>query len=164
HTVHAAWATFLGAIRLSVYAVLIFIFLLPGCQHFKAEERQSRVILVFDVSRSMQWKDEIAKTPEEEKALLSRQDKVVNFLTSPYTGQENTKKFTFIQHLHEKNPVYCYRFGLTADLTPADPNAVAGWTRGQWETWLKPDPNDVKMPEPTGDSKKDEEARNAATK
>jgi hypothetical protein len=159
HSVSGLWAFFLGFLRVAVYASLACVFLLPSCQYYDKTERRSKVVVIFDVSRSMQWKDEIAKTEEEEKTLPSRQDKVIKFLTTAYRG-ENNKTKTFTEHLLEKNPVACYRFGLEADLTPANPK---GWSRGQWETWLKPDPNDIKIPEQL-DAQAQQEAIDKANK
>src|SRR5262249_32276919 len=99
HSVNGLWALFLGSLRVLVYGSLACVFLLPSCQHFDTTRRESKVIVVFDVSRSMHWKDEIAKTPEEEKALLSRQDKVIKFLLTRYAGQESKEQRTFIEHL-----------------------------------------------------------------
>ena len=53
HTVHFTWAGFLGMLRVGVYVLLGVCFLLPGCQEYITTETESKVIVLFDVSASM---------------------------------------------------------------------------------------------------------------
>src|SRR5580765_1907661 len=42
HTIHAAWATFLGLLRMLVYCLLGVCFLLPGCQEYDTTITESK--------------------------------------------------------------------------------------------------------------------------
>src|SRR5262245_17430594 len=48
------WASLLGFLRTSVYAILAVVFLLPARQSYLETRTESKVIVVYDVSASMQ--------------------------------------------------------------------------------------------------------------
>jgi hypothetical protein len=126
------WASLLGALRITVYIILALVFLLPAEQTWDRTETRSKVILLLDVSGSMASKDDLPSEAVPVEKLLSRQDKVIQFLTSD--------QIKFIKRLQEKNPVTLYRFGPQIDekfhvLGPEQP-----WTAQNWNAWLKLNP------------------------
>jgi len=127
-----AWASVLGALRIAVYIILALVFLLPAEQTWDRTENRSKVILLFDVSGSMASKDDLPSEAMPVEKLLSRQDKVIQFLTDD--------QIKFIQRLQEKNPVTLYRFGPQIDekFRVLDPNSPL--TRKKWTEWLKLNP------------------------
>jgi hypothetical protein len=131
-TVGRLWATFLGTLRIAVYAILALIFLLPAWQTWDKTENRSKVLLLVDVSGSMGTKDDLPTDTMPVDKLLTRRDKVIQFLTDEQVG--------FLKRLQEKNPVSLYRFGGQLD---ENAEVLAGgkqWTVAEWNTWLKPDP------------------------
>lgn len=107
-TIGWAWATFLGALRCTVYALLAIVFLLPSFQEWEETRTESKVAVVFDVSGSMLFTRDEIPTPETPlDKLPSRQDNVLSFLAD--------EKVAFFKRLHEKNPVTAYRFGRHLD-------------------------------------------------
>ena len=156
--VGAGWASFLGVLRLSVYAILAFVFLLPAVQTYVRTESESKVIVVYDVSGSMQTSDDLP-TGRTDERLTTRQELVLRFLRD--------KKADFVNRLVATNPVTAYRMGtkladeyvlLTKDggLTrlereqPAGaeaalpPPAPSPLPAGFWSAWLMPE---AKMPD-----------------
>jgi hypothetical protein len=135
------WATFLGALRCTVYVVLAAVFLLPSWQTWERTETHSKAVMALDVSGSMGSKDDPPTATTKFKDLPTRQDKViVNLLTDNNSN--------FLRDLTKKNPVFAYRFGARID----DEYQLFGgdrpvWAREDWDTWLKPNP---KMPLPEG--------------
>jgi len=120
------WASLLGTLRVAVYLILALVFLLPAEQTWERTETRSKVILLIDVSGSMASKDDLPSEAMPVEKLLSRQDKVIQFLTGD--------QIKFIKRLQEKNPVSLYRFGPQIDegfkaLDPEDP-----WTGADWNT------------------------------
>src|SRR5713101_6184060 len=69
------WATFLGALRITVYVILALVFLLPAEQTWDRTETRSKVILLIDVTGSMASKDDLPNDAMPAEKLLSRQDK-----------------------------------------------------------------------------------------
>src|SRR6266851_2353088 len=127
-----AWASVLGALRIAVYIILALVFLLPAEQTWDRTQTRSKVILLFDVSGSMASKDDLPSEAMPVEKLLSRQDKIIQFLTDD--------QIKFIQRLQEKNPVTLYRFGPQIDetfhvLDPEQTSAPKGWP-----AWLKLNP------------------------
>jgi hypothetical protein len=139
HTIHYGWAILLGLMRMSVYCLLGICFLLPGCQDFDITVNESKVLVLFDVSGSMD-----AVEGQDSEGGVSRQDKIVRFLTTPYQQGAATK--TFLEHLTDNTPVACYRFGAVADDEAAlfDGKAKHSWSAEQWRQWLRPDKIDRK--------------------
>src|SRR5262249_13928499 len=79
------WTTLLGLLRTSVYGLLALVFMLPARQRFVETWTEPKVVIVFDVSASMQISDELP-TPADKQGSsvparqLTRQDHVMNFL------------------------------------------------------------------------------------
>src|SRR5947209_2805619 len=100
------WAALLGFLRISVYAILCAVFLLPALQTYERTEKQSRVIVVLDVSPSITKRsDEIGSVPG--KKLKSRLSTVIDLLTDD--------RVAFVKRLLEQNPVVVYRIGSRLD-------------------------------------------------
>src|SRR6266581_3500106 len=74
-SVHWLWAIFLGMLRTTVYLILATVFLLPGCQHSDTIEYESKVLFLFDVSASMNEKDDRPEPGQKPEDLKTRQDK-----------------------------------------------------------------------------------------
>jgi hypothetical protein len=101
------WASFLGLLRASVYVILVGIFLLPALQTWERTEVHSKVLLLVDVSGSMQTTDEQPSEQMAVEQLPSRLDKVAKFLA----GNESS----FLKEVQAKNPVTLYGFGGQLD-------------------------------------------------
>lgn len=124
------WGTVLAALRINVYAMLAFIFLLPSCQTWERTEKRSRVIVLLDISPSMTLSDEIAKTPNQKTQ--TRIDKIIDMLTD--------EKVALIQKLTEQNPVYVYRFGTRLDdETQTFAKGDASWAKDEWDAFMRYD-------------------------
>ena len=133
------WATFLGALRLAVYAILALVFLLPAWQTWDKTENRSKVLVLLDVSGSMGTKDVSPAETAAARDLTTRQDKVIRFLSDDGVR--------FLQRLQERNPVTVYRFGKQLD---EDTQLFADgrtWASGDWNTWLKLSPRPAAPPE-----------------
>jgi hypothetical protein len=100
------FGTFLALLRISVYAVLTILFLMPAMQVLDESITRFKVIVMFDVSGSMLNKDDIPTDTMPLDKILSRQDKVLRFLSDEQVG--------FLKKLN-KNPVALYRFGAALD-------------------------------------------------
>jgi hypothetical protein len=119
------WAAFLGLCRITVYALLALVFLLPAFQLKERTEKRSRVIVVLDVSPSITKKsDEIGSAPG--KKLKTRLATLIELLTD--------EKVALLKNLLTENPVVLYRFGSRLDeeshsFAPGDAN----WTAAEWD-------------------------------
>jgi hypothetical protein len=142
-SIAAGWAVFLGALRSLVYILLAAIFLLPAWQVWDTSESRSQVLLLLDVSSSMATKDDLPTEAMPVEKLLSRQDKVVRFLTDSQAA--------FMRKLAEKNPVTAFRFGAVLDEESKDFNAQSTSVEADWGSWLKPDPK-AQVPATLGES------------
>jgi len=123
------WATFLGVIRCSVYLILASIFLLPAIQAYEKSEQFSRVLVLVDLSGSMNVSDEF---DAEGNPGLTRLQHVNKLLTEDNGG--------FITRLQDKNPVFLYRFGGTLD--PEFKEFRKGeqpWSTDEWTAWMRMD-------------------------
>jgi hypothetical protein len=149
-TVGVGWATFLGGLRCAVYLILAIVFLLPARQVWEKTETRSKVIVALDVSASMASRDDLPGEGTPAEKLLTRQDKVIRFLTDEQLG--------FLNGLEEKNPVFLYRFGNRADESFRVIENGQLWSAGDWSTWLKPDPRE-KMPEGLDDEARQQFAK-----
>ncbi|MCI0378879.1 MAG: VWA domain-containing protein [Gemmataceae bacterium] len=138
-TIHPAWAGFLGLLRCAVYAILAIVFLLPGCQTFETTETKPKVILLLDVSGSMNTVDDLPEPGQDPSKLPTRQDKVIQALAG---------KAALYQKVLEKSPITAYRFGSVADeVEVLNLKAGATYTVEQWAKWLRPDKQDIVVPE-----------------
>ncbi len=145
-TIGFGWAALLGGLRTLVYAILAAVFLLPAWQTWDVSENRSKVILLLDVSGSMGAKDDLPTDTIPVDRLLSRQDKVIRFLSDAQVG--------FLKKLQAKNPVTAYRIGGQLD---EDFRVFADgkeWTAEEWNDWLKPNPR-AEIPPDLDDEGKD---------
>jgi hypothetical protein len=133
-------AVLLGILRFSVYLILTVCFARPAYQDENISVSESKVLVFFDVSGSMDAVD------GQESGGITRQEKIIRFLTTNYT-QGNANK-TFIEHLTANTPVACYRFGAVADEEPVvfDGKSKA-WGDTQWRDWFRPDPANITVPD-----------------
>jgi len=118
-------AAFLALCRITVYAILAFVFLLPAFQTYERSEKRSRVIVILDVSPSITKKsDEIGSVPG--KKLKTRLNTVIDLLTD--------EKVSLLKNLLAENPVVAYRFGSRLDEEPhAFATTDAPWGANEWE-------------------------------
>ncbi|MBX9623292.1 MAG: hypothetical protein K2X82_05720 [Gemmataceae bacterium] len=123
-TVRWYWASLLAGLRISVYAILCCVFLLPAYQTYERTEKRSRVVVLLDISPSVtKVSDEIGTAPG--RTPKSRLSTVIDFLTD--------EKVAFLKNLLDKNPVAVYRFGTRLDEEPTllvkdDP----AWAAAEW--------------------------------
>jgi hypothetical protein len=131
-TVGWLWATFLGALRFTVYAILAAVFLMPALQTWERNELRSKVLLLIDVTGSMRITDEIPDGSIPVEKLPTRMDKVRQLLTSDQAG--------FIKALLDKNPVAVYAFGgrLDEDAKLLQKGGEQ-WSAADWSAWLNLD-------------------------
>lgn len=145
-SIHPVWAAFLGLLRCSVYAILAFVFLLPGCQYYDVSETFSKTVFLLDVSGSMGTIDDLPEPGQDPAKLPTRQDKVIQFLTSvAQKGDAKTRSFT--EQIVQKSPVTAYRFGSLADETSVQ-HLKEGVlpTLAEWTDFLKPDKKKIQIP------------------
>jgi hypothetical protein len=151
-TIHPLVAALLGSLRLMVYALLAFCFLLPGCQEYDTTITESKILVLFDVSGSMSAVDSHGS-----EGGTTRLEKIVSFITTPY--QQGGSNKTFLGHLTDSSPVICYRFGATVDDEPVllDAKSQSSWNADKWRKWLQVNEADIAVPENlTDDAKKEE--------
>lgn len=162
-TIHPLAAGFLGLLRCTVYAILAFVFLLPGCQNYDRTETASKVLFLFDVSGSMGTVDDLPETGQDPAKLPTRQDKVIELVAG---------KAALVQKVLDKTDIVAYRFGSVADegevvkLNTRDGQAWTPdgkvWTAAEWAAWLKPDKKKIKVdPSKSADEQLKEKARKA---
>lgn len=160
HSVHPLWATFLGLLRCAVYFILAWVFLLPGYQTYDTRETHSKTLVLFDVSDSMLNKEMVGQQSSKE---VSRQDKIVSFLTNTKEGTEGGKR-DFLQRVQEKSPVTAFRFGALVDdfnvLQFAKGNQLSS---AEWNTWLHPDAAKAEAPKMIGGKALTEEEQRTLT-
>jgi len=118
------WAVKLAVLRIAVYAILCFVFLLPARQTWERSEKRSRVIVLIDISPSMtRVSDEI--TLKGGKKSKTRMDYLIDFLADADVA--------FLQNIIKTNPVYIYPFGSRLDESPRElTRASAPWTVQDW--------------------------------
>jgi len=145
-SIHPAWATFLGLLRCTVYAILATVFLLPGCQNYEQQEFHSKTVVFFDVSGSMFTIDDLPEIGQDPAKLPTRQAKVLQFLTS--TLDKNKKPQTaFLDRVLAKTPLTAYRFGSQLDEKfPLVLSQGATWKEDDWVAWLRPDKSKIEVP------------------
>ncbi len=122
------WATNLAVLRICVYAILCFVFLLPARQTWERTEKKSRVVVLIDVTPSM------TKVTDEVGAVNppKRMDVLVKFLTD--------KDVAFIQKLLKTNPVAVYPFGTRLDETPQIiDRSEQPWGKDEWDALARYD-------------------------
>ena len=125
------WAAKLAILRIAVYAILCFVFLLPAKQTWERTEKKSRVVVVLDISPSMtRISDEI---DSRGRAAKTRMDVLLDFLAD----EKNDNKIKFIQRILAKNPIAVYTFGTRLDdgsqLLERDESP---WNRNEWDAFV----------------------------
>ncbi|MBI1831552.1 MAG: hypothetical protein HYR84_08895 [Planctomycetes bacterium] len=163
-SVHWTWAIFLGMLRTCVYLILATVFLLPGCQHHDKHEYESRVLILFDVSGSMENQDDVPKQGEDPAKRPTRQDEVVRFLTAK-VGADKQERRPFVNAAVPKTPLFAYRFGEALDegaVLNVTTKNVSSYTEKEWRKFLHPDPDDVPPLDLKGVDKDEKERRELA--
>ena len=155
-TIGIWWGSLLGLMRACVYALIGLVFLLPAKQTWNESRQRSKVVVVFDVSKSLtHTRDEVPPPGKTLAEMDTRQQQVLHFLHN----EGRYKNFDFIKRLEEKNPITAYRFSKFADPdfrhladgrfwpsaerklvqnAKSKDDGTAGYelTREHWESWL----------------------------
>jgi hypothetical protein len=126
------WATKLAILRIAVYAILCYVFLLPALQVKEKVFKNSRVVVLVDISPSLtRVTDEIDYKGRKPK---TRMDRLIEFLTD-----DNVK---LIKNILNDNPVVIYPFGTRLDENPFVikrlPDGIA-WDKSEWEAFARYD-------------------------
>ncbi|MBA4064305.1 MAG: hypothetical protein C0501_11450 [Isosphaera sp.] len=121
------WAAKLALVRIAVYALLCFVFLLPARETWERTEKRSRVVVLIDISPSMtKISDDVARKGSKQK---TRMETLVELLTD--------QDVALIANILKTNPVAVYPFGTRLDETPrVIPNApgAAAWGPDEWRS------------------------------
>lgn len=129
-TVRWYFAVPLALLRVTVYGILCFVFLLPAMQTFETTNKQSRVVVLIDISDSLtKVTDEVSAGARKPK---TRMEVLIEFLTD--------ESVALVKKLLDKNPVAVYAIGTRLDespavLAPTDPV----WAKAEWEALAKYD-------------------------
>lgn len=127
-----AWpfAVMLATLRLSVYGLLAWVFLLPAWQTWETVEKRSRVLLLLDVSASMT--DHSDDPPPEDGRPVTRSPRLAKVIDK-FTASD------FFKDVTAKNPVYAYRFASMLDDEPAKLTAddYREWSAERWSDWSR---------------------------
>ncbi|MBN9117742.1 MAG: VWA domain-containing protein [Planctomycetes bacterium] len=130
-TVRWYFALPLAGLRMATYAILCFVFLLPAEQTWEDTNKQSRVVVLLDISPSVTAvTDEIGTGPGRKPK--TRMDVVIEFLSD--------ERVAFLKNLLDKNPVAVYAFGTRLDESAqviAQGEPV--WSRAEWEAFARYD-------------------------
>ncbi len=127
-TVQWFFAIPLALLRITVYAILCVVFLLPAMQTWEDTNKQSRVIILLDISPSVtDVTDETGGTTAKKRI-----DLLIDFLTD--------EKVAFMKNLLEKNPVAVYAFGTRLDETPTMiGHKEPAWAKAEWDSFRRYD-------------------------
>src|SRR5207237_6040626 len=103
------------------------------------------VPVLVDVSGSMTNRDEQPGPGVDVTTLPTRQDKVIELLTTAYNLDKKDK--TFVEHILRKSPVVFYRFGGVLDKEPVffTPDGKKVCNKEQFASWLKPDKKQIQV-------------------
>ncbi len=115
------WAGFLAVLRITVYAILCFVFLLPARQTWERSKKESRVVVLLDITPSMTRKSDDIATAKKRK---TRMEYLIEFLTD--------KDVTLLRNLLKDNPVYVYSFGTRLDESARELKRDAEGTGPLW--------------------------------
>ncbi|MDY3558354.1 hypothetical protein R5W23_005049 [Gemmata sp. JC673] len=117
----------LALVRTSVYGALCVLFLLPAEQTWEETNKQSRVVILLDITPSV-----TAVSDEAGATAKKRIDVLIEFLTD--------EKVAFLKNLLDKNPVAVYAFGTRLDEAPAlIPRGAPVWSKGEWDSFRRYD-------------------------
>ncbi len=164
-TIGKPWSLLLASCRMLFYVLIFCVWLLPAMRQVEYSRQQSKVLLLFDVSASMQTSDDpVADQPEPLRR--TRQEGLIDLLTAsragttapPTDGSPNAagsdesnhalpaptspaaaaKAKPFLTRLLEKNPLICYRFGEMLDPEPWNLQAGQSLSASEWAYRLEP--------------------------
>ena len=107
-TVRWFWAVPLALLRVTVYAILCVVFLLPAVQTFEDTNKQSRVVILLDITPSV-----TAVTDETG----TQSGKARDPHGHPHRVPDR-REGRVPEELLEKNPVAIYAFGTRLDVEP----------------------------------------------
>src|SRR5262245_19393666 len=148
------WASLLGFMRLCLYPLLAWVFLLPADQKTYTTTSRAKVVVLFDVSDSLHVSDEIPTAPSQK--LRTRMDGVREFLAKEdleialknvVTGEVKEKeKVNFIRALEVYNPVTVYRFGTRLDPEYLHFQDGRVWTRDEKENPKRDEKQEIILP------------------
>ena len=125
------WAVPLALLRMSVYTLLAGAFMLPAIQTWEENEKNSRVVILFDISPSVTDVSDETSTPGSIQP-KTRIDQVLDVITDEEVG--------FLKSIVAENPVFVYRFGTQLDEEPSSfPKESTPWTRDEWQSWINYD-------------------------
>ncbi len=121
----------LALLRLTVYLVLLFAFLLPAKQTWETVQKTSRVVVLIDISPSVtQISDELSA--QGKGTPTTRIQKIVEFLSD--------ERIAFLKSILAKNPIQLYRFGTRLDEDSATINPDdSAWAKSDWDAWTSYD-------------------------
>ncbi len=120
----------------------VFVLLAAFVMSQEAVEKQPRIVILFDVSDSMNTIDGPEQPGRDPTTLPTRQDQVLRFLGAVKKGTPNT----FLDELLKKAPVTAYRFGATPDhLSIAQFEAGKSWSADEWSRWLRAEPKNIDL-------------------
>ncbi len=121
------WGVPLALLRITVYAILCFVFLLPARQTWERTEKRSRVVVLIDVTPSMtRVSDDVATKTRKPK---KRMEYLIEFLQD--------KDVALIANLLKSNPVAIYPFGTRLDEAPQlIERDGAAWNAEAWEEFV----------------------------
>ena len=124
------WATKLAILRIAVYAILCFVFLLPAYQVKEKVFKNSRVVVLVDITPSVtRVTDEIDARGRKPK---TRMDLLIEFLSDKNIG--------LIKNILNDNPVFIYPFGTRLDETPYSIGRnEEAWNKDEWQAFAKYD-------------------------
>jgi hypothetical protein len=142
-TINPVLAAMLGLMRLTVYVILALVFLLPGFQNYNTFETQSRILVIFDVSDSMNHQDDLPLPGQVAQKRPTRQDKVLKIFTEPYADGRGGDELNLIERLQAKSNVVVYRFGGEPDPEGEFFDSHRKWTPLEWRAFLHPDPKTI---------------------
>jgi hypothetical protein len=124
------WASLLGFLRLTVYAILALVFLLPANQSYVKTRSEGKVVVAWDVSGSLHTSDELPD-PSANTKRTTRMEYVMEFLKNDSIIKDD--KITFLPALEKKNPVTAYRIGANLDEEYLHFAGGRVWTRQERE-------------------------------
>ncbi len=143
-SIHPVWAALLGLLRTAVYGILATVFLLPGCQTFDESTSYPKVLMLFDVSGSMNTVDDPPAPGQDPATLPSRQDKIIRLLTASADPDQPP----LLDRALRVTDLHLYRFGAVLDEKDVRRVSQGGTLKAdQLTRWLKPNKNDIAVPD-----------------
>ena len=160
-TIGKVWSLALATCRILFYVLIFTVWLLPAMRQIEYSRQQSKVLMLLDVSASMQTSDDsVPELPEPLRR--SRQEILIDLLTttqnavasnpanaeianatqptptSSNKGPTSNRSKPLLTRLLEKNPILCYRFGELLDPVPWRLQEGSKLTNTEWMYHLEP--------------------------